>query len=73
MVKMKKVPNCSKNGSTVTIAFHTVKLVPFTPSAHACSSLLQTVVNCGSKKYYYFGPGLNLRMERREYILVSML
>ncbi len=36
---MKKVPYHSINSSTITAPFCTVKLVPFTPNAHACSVL----------------------------------
>jgi len=37
---MKKVPYSSINGSTITVPLCTIKLVPFTPSAHGCSSLI---------------------------------
>ncbi len=33
--KNEKISYHPINGSTVTVPFHTVKLVPFTPSAHA--------------------------------------
>ncbi len=42
MVKMKKVPCHSIKCSTITVPFCTVKLVPFTPRAHAWSCIENT-------------------------------